>query len=261
MTSPPRIRHCRLVLLAALTLSLGGCGAWRSLPMAMPSLFAMDLVRPGLYVDPAMSPFQREALVAQIDAGRAQAERWWGPLSSTTYVVACVSAACAQRFGSLGERASAFGDLAIRLSPNGLSAALVAHEWSHAELYRRVGGWSRIGDIPRWFDEGVAVIVADEPRHSASHWREVQRLGLPTPGLDELVSRADWIDALRRYGETRGDDPGNHRVVYGAAGHAVRTWLGCARPGALRELVDAVRSGARFETAFRELAPDCGPLR
>lgn len=255
MPMPARLARVGPVLL--LLLMLGGCGSLRSLPMLAPTLFDMEQARAGLYVEPAMSAAQRHALVAQIDAGRTQVERLWGTITTAPYVVACVTAQCAHRFGSFGERASAFGDSAIRLSPDGLGAALVAHEWSHVELYRRVGGWWRVSAIPRWFDEGLAVVVADEARHSADNWREIQRLALVTPALDDLVSRADWLRALRRYGETLGDDPRNRRLVYGKAGHEVRTWLACARPGALHELIAAVRSGASFEAVYRELGPDC----
>ncbi|WP_201494270.1 hypothetical protein [Rubrivivax sp. A210] len=246
----------RSVLLAACALLLAGCGTLNSARMLAPSLSGMEEWRPGLFVEPAMSAAQRQALEQQIALGRAQVERFFGAIVTAPYFVACISFDCARRFGSYGERAAAFGDSAIRLSPDGLQAALVAHEWSHAELYRRVGGWWRISAIPRWFDEGVAVVLADEARHSPANWQEIQRRGLSTPTLDELVTRRDWTEAVRRYGETRAEDPDNLRRVYSTAGHELRGWLACAGREGLAGLLAGVDQGQAFDALYARLG--CG---
>lgn len=246
-------------LLSSSALLLVACGSVNSLRMLSPGSFGMAEVHPKLYVEPAMSVEQRQELEKQILAGRAQVERFYGDIRTTPYFVACVTKECAVRFGSYGERATAFGDQAIRLSPNGLAAPLVAHEWSHAELYRRVGGWLRIGQIPRWFDEGVAVVVANEPRHSEDNWRQIQRRGVPTPALAELISRSDWTAAVRKYGETKGDDPNNLRAVYSTAGHELRRWFSCAGPSGADALLTAVREGESFDVTYRRIGRACLP--
>ncbi|MGI9132970.1 MAG: hypothetical protein ACR2I0_03355 [Rhodoferax sp.] len=210
-----------------------------------------------LYVEPSMPPDQRQALRAEIARGRAQVAQFFGEIRTDPYIVACASTACATRFGSYGERAAAFGDIAIRLSPNGWTAGVVAHEWVHAEVYRRVGGFWRINAIPRWFDEGVAVVVANEPIHSELNWQEIQRRRLPTPTLGTLRTRADWVNALRQYGETKVDDPDNLRVVYSMSGHTLRSWMRCAGPNGVAPLLEAVRGGEDFEAAFARLGGGC----
>jgi len=247
----------RLLALAALagsTLLLSACGALHSARMLSPTSFGLEAAGPTLYVEPAMTAEQRTALQAQIAAGRAQVAAFYGEISTDPYFVACVTFECAQRFGSYGERAAAFGDSAIRLAPNGLAAPLVAHEWSHAELYRRVGGAWRWSAVPRWFDEGLAVVVAGEALHSEANWQEIQRRGLATPPLTALVTRADWTAAVQQYGETQGDVPGNFRVVYTAAGHAVRGWLACAGQAGALALLAAVRKGEAFDGAYVRIA-------
>lgn len=225
--------------------------------MLSPGSFGMDEVNAKLYVEPAMGVEQRQDLQRQIGIGRAQVEHFYGDITTAPCFVACVTAECALRFGSYGERAAAFGASAIRLSHNGLAAALVAHEWSHVELYQRVGGWPRVAQIPRWFDEGVAVAVAGEARHSEANWREIQSRGIPAPALTELVSRSDWNAALIKYGETRPEDPGNLRAVYSAAGHEVRHWLACAGPAGTAALLTAVSEGAAFDSAYRRIGGSC----
>lgn len=259
-----RVQRAGLLLTSLACLSLGGCGLapWlRTLAPGQAGMQAMagtgDL---RVYVEPAMPDGQRAELLRQITLGRAQVQRFWGPLLTAPVFVACSSADCAARFDVLGPRAAAFADQAIRLSPRGLAAPLVAHEWSHAELYRRVGGWWRARSIPRWFDEGLAVLVADEPMHSEANWQAIRQQSLATPRLAELLSFADWARAMPAYGETAGDVPGNLRRVYTTAGHELRRWLACAGPGAAAELLAAVRDGEAFASAYRRLeARHAGP--
>ena len=197
----------RWMVTTTCALLLTACGTARSARMWFPKFTGMDEVNPQLYVEPAMSTEQRQDVQQQIVLGRAQAERFYGSITTTPYFVACMTDECDKRFGSYGTRAAAFGDVAIRLSANGLSAPLVALEWSLVVLFHRVGGWWNARKIPRWFDEGVAVVVADEPRHSEENWHEIQHKGLPVPQLSELVSFRHWgspsIDTARPWAMVR----------------------------------------------------------
>jgi len=248
---------CRALLLGACAVLLAGCGALHSAPMWFPKTSGMDEVTPLLYVEPSMTADQRQELQRQIEIAHATLVAFYGDATATPYFVACLTKACDVRFGSYGQRAAAYGDFAIRLSAEGLSSPLIAHEWSHAELYRRAGGWWSARNVPRWFDEGVAVVVANEPRHSEDNWREIQNRGLPIPKLDELTSFSDWGAAMGRYGETEGDVPGNFHVVYTTAGHEVRTFLSCAGPAGLNALLDALHAGAAFEKAYAAAQTHC----
>ena len=245
------------ILLGACAITSSGCGAIHSARMWFPKAAGLDEVDAQLYVEPAMSVEQRQEVRRQITAGRAAVERFYGDVTTSPYFVACLTPECDDRFGSYGQRAAAYGDLAILLSAKGLSAPLVSHEWSHAELYRRVGGWWYVRKIPRWFDEGVAVVVADEARHSEDNWREIQRRGLSIPQPGSLVSFSDWGDALKKYGETAGDVPGNLHVVYTVAGHEVRMFLSCSGPTGVAAVLDAVRSGSTFDDAYATLGAKC----
>ena len=251
-----------LALVALIAVALSGCGALHGARMAIPGLSGLDEVHPRLYVESSMSSAQRQAVQREIELGRAAVEAFWGGITTAPYFVACVTTDCDVRFGSYGQRAAAYGDIAIRLSPRGMTASLIAHEWSHAELYRRSGGLWHARRIPRWFDEGVAVVVANEPRHSEANWAEIRRLNLPTPALVTLVTFGDWGAAMRAFGETAGDVPGNRHVVYTVAGHAVRTFLACAGPEGIVAILDAVRAGSAFDEAYARVeGRRCDPHR
>lgn len=245
------------LFLAAGAAALTGCGTIHSARMWFPKSFGMAEANPRLYVEPTMTAEQRQEVQRQIDIGRAQVERFYGSLTTTPYFVACISRECDLRFGSYGQPAAAYGDMAIRLWTQRLSAPIVAHEWSHAEFYHLAGGWWYARRIPRWFDEGVAVVLANEARHSEENWQEIQRRGLPMPKFDELISFNDWGVAVNKYGETAGDVPSNLHVVYTTAGHEVRGFLSCTGPAGIVRLLGAVRSGASFDEAYAEAHAKC----
>lgn len=251
------LRMLRWALPGVSAALLTACGTVHSARMWFPKTFGMDEVNTRLYVEPTMTAAQRQELQSQIAIGRAQVERFYGSITATPYVVACVSRECNTNFGSYGQPAASYGDMAIRLWASGRSVPLIVHEWSHAELYHRAGGWWYARKIPRWFDEGVSVVVANEPRHSEENWREIQSRGLPIPTFDELISFGDWGAAVNKYGETAGDVPGNLHVVYTTAGHEVRAFLSCAGSTGLAAVLDAVNAGSAFDDAYAMVGRNC----
>ena len=227
--------------------------------MWIPELSGLEKFAAQLYVEPTLSALQRTALRHEVQQGREAVARFFGEVTTRPYIVACLSKACDQRFGSYGERAAAYGDMAIRLSGQGHSSPLVAHEWTHAEIYSRAGGWWNASRIPRWFDEGVAVVVANEPRHSEENWQLIQNRGLAVPSLDELQTFKEWGIAVRKYGETDSESPDNLRVVYTRAGHEVRQFLKCTGPQGILAVLDAVRAGLSFDQAYANARSGCRP--
>jgi hypothetical protein len=256
---PLRRRPLRAWRLAVLILLPGfvGCSAWSSWRMWVPEASGLQRIDARLHVEPVLSATQVADLQIQIERGRARIEQFYGSVTTQPTIVACGTPDCSARFGSRGDRAAALGASAIRLSHNGRAWPLIAHEWSHAEVYARVGGWWTARRIPRWFDEGLATVVADEAQHSPANWAEIGRRGFATPPMSDLLTFAQWGQALQRYGETRPDDPDNLRIVYSAAAAEVRPWLACAGPGGVLKLLDALREGADFDATYASIGARC----
>ncbi len=53
---------------------------------------------------------------------------------------------------------SPFGTCIV-LGPNGQNVDVMAHEFVHAEIYARLGWMTWVLDMPRWFEEGVSLLV------------------------------------------------------------------------------------------------------
>ncbi len=157
----------------------------------------MEQIAANIYVDSAMPDEARRGLVNNVAEAKSRIAEVYGVAISTPEIVACSTQTCFESFGGGRQRALTFGNQML-LSPRGLTVHIVSHEWSHTEMNARLGWLTRwvLGDLPSWFDEGLAVAVSGEPMHSEEVWQTVEQRGLPRPELTELISNGDWVVLL-----------------------------------------------------------------
>jgi hypothetical protein len=244
-----------LLVAIAVVAALAGCGRQRTLRPLVPWLFGMQRVSAQLWVEPGMPDSTRTALLSDIGLARLRLQRWYGPLRSRPVVVACITARRAQSMGLTGAHAHTLGDAAILAGRDGLAERTVTHEWSHAELYRRLGGLNAgaMVRVPRWFDEGLASAVSEDTASAEAHWRLIEERGVPTPSLNELVTMAQFAAAREAYPPVRLDTLPHLNRVYATMAHEVLGWLRRAGPGAPARLVEAMDSGESFGEAYMRL--------
>lgn len=136
------------------------------------------------------------------------------------------------------------------LSPRALSSTWIAHEWSHVEIFARLGGPR---DVPAWFDEGLAVVLSEEPTQSESVCTVARESGVPIPTIEELITPEQWIDAIGRYQDNT-KNPNRLPVVYAFAGCEVRRWYLLVGHSGLNVLIEQLRAGHTFESAFASIS-------
>lgn len=248
----------RAAFLLLLTLLLGGCSVLRGAQLWAPESAGLERAAPGLYVEASMPVRQRIELVAARAWAEAAIRRTYGEALSAPVVNACASETCYERFGGIGgSKAKIYGNR-ILISPRGLNGHFIAHEWSHAEMHKRLS-LSGYLSLPSWFDEGVAVAISEAPEHSEAHWQYLVSHNVPRPDRAELMSLrslSQWLDAVHRYGEDLNVQRiarGEPRVapVYSAAGHELRPWLAVAGTAGLSRVIDALNNGDDFAMAYR----------
>jgi len=228
----------RLKIVAGCALALGLIGAARTteakqLKAFAPELFGMERVAPKLFVERTMPPEQRRALLTALPAAERRVTAFWGASPEAPVVCACATNDCYHGFGYGPHRGHAFAGRVV-LSPRGLDAVVMAHEWTHVESSSRSG---LLHQLPAWFEEGLAAVASDDPAYTEVEWArlpEAER-ALPLSGLEAL---RDFLRAP-------------HGYARGA--HEVRRWLSRAGKRGLDELYLAVRSGEPFERAYRRL--------
>jgi len=245
------LRFALLGLICLALLGLSACSTLKSAKLLAPATFGMEQIAPRVYVDPKMTEMQRLALTEAITTARQRIHLYYGNVVAEPEIIACSTEQCFQRIGGETARAKSYGAAKMLLSPRGLTAPMIAHEWSHAEFSTRVGGSFAAKDIPRWFDEGLAVLVSNEPTHSEEIWQAINEAGITTPALNELESREKWLTAVKKYGDAATNKE-QYKVVYATAGHEVRHWYRKAGKSGLSQLIEAIRQGKPFIQAYQE---------
>ncbi len=247
-------RFCQGAILSVLLLTswlFTGCSTVKSAKLWAPETFGMIQVAPQIYMEQKVSDDQRESLLKAVNSARQRIHLYFGSLLSKPEIVACVTETCYQSLGGMTSRAKAHGESKILLSPRGLTVPIIAHEWSHVELYTRMDGFFTTSNIPQWFDEGLGVVVSNDPTHSETIWQEVQAQGTLCPDLSDLQSENDWFTATKKYGDAS-LNKAVYNVVYSCAGHEVRRWYRKAGRAGLAHFIETVRFNMTFEQAYSE---------
>lgn len=241
-----RLRVSRLVrwgVVATLTLLAAAVAA---VVVAFPSVvattcpgcFGMEEVEPGIYTGPDATAEQSRTLVGQVAEARARVEEFYGDRQSSPVVLACFDAGCYERIGGGRERGIAVLNRAVMLSPRGLDVGILAHEMSHVELHRRLGGVR--AEVPQWFDEGLAVVAGDDRRYIAAAGSADRCLVCPDGPLP--VSLDEWLRAASADVEE-----------YAKAACAVSNWLAKydSPAQAMGHLIDRLGNGASLVSVLR----------
>jgi hypothetical protein len=189
-----------------------------------PGCYGFARVGDNLYGERRLTAAQRDQLAAMAEEARRRVEAFYGGRESDPRLIACFTDDCYSRIGGGGEKGVAVLDRAVMLSPRGLDAVIASHEVAHVELHQRLDG-----DVPQWFDEGLAVVVSEDPRYLGEHCR------VPFDGPLPQTLPA-WLHAA-------GADP----QVYSRAACRVQRWLDAnGGQAAVLTLIDRLNDGADF---------------
>lgn len=207
--------------------------------LVCPSCFGFERLSDAIYVERSMSDTERTQFRQAMAQGTERVAHFYGELTAEPTVLACASDACSQRLGGGSSRGAAYWTFALRLAPLGLNPVIIAHERSHIELHRRLGLFKFLtGAIPSWFDEGVAVVVSDDPRYLRPAGDGDRCLATTGSSLPQTLP--DWLRAA-----------GRQHDLYAQAACRVARWMEAhGGESAVTALVERVRGGAAFETIY-----------
>jgi hypothetical protein len=210
-----------------------------------------------LVVDPTIDAATRRRLADDFVEARAHVARQLGKREAPDpLVVVCAADACSAHFAGVANRSVVLAPgqrlAGARFKAPRLAIVLVvadaqargtlAHELTHLETRARLGR----GQVPAWFDEGLAVVIGGEPRCTGKEPR----------GIDDL-RRLAHADAWSEYTNV----PGTLIPTYCQAHAEVDAWVRAHGKDKALDLLAQVRDGARFEDVYGAMRtqPD-GPL-
>jgi hypothetical protein len=204
-----------------------------------PGCYGLTELRPGVYAEQGLSGEQRARVSQVVEAARQRVSDFYGGRLGSPKLLVCLTEECYQRIGGGKERGIAVLNRSVMLSPRGLDPVIASHELSHVELHERIGGGA---DVPQWFDEGLAVVVSNDPRYLAPDSAPDRCLTEPTGPLP--VTLGEWLHAASQ-------DPG----TYAKSACQVSRWLRQnGDRAALRTLIKGLDNGDPF-TALVKITP------
>ncbi|MBY0573580.1 MAG: hypothetical protein K2P84_07855 [Undibacterium sp.] len=253
------MRGLLAVMLVMLAVLLSGCSTLRGGRLLAPETFGFERVTDKVYIEAGADAATRTLLQDEIRRAEQAMQVTYGAALSQPVFHACLSEQCLYHFGGEGTFAKAYGNR-ILLSRRGLNWHFIAHEWSHAELVKRLDllAWR---EMPQWFDEGLAVAVSEAPEHAEQHWQYLDAHGIAKPNRDELLTLkklAQWLAAGERYqdgknAERRSRGEQEIHALYAAAGHEVRPWFAQVGTAGLLALIAQLNAGIDFADTYPQI--------
>ena len=220
------------VLLLGLLVSFTQPGTHRVLS---PGSFGLTEVADRVWTD---APERAGEIVGLVETSRERVGSFFGDAPSNPTLILCATRTCARDFG-IGGNGLSIADLAVMVSPGGLTVGTLTHEMTHSRLHRSMGLRNLVDHpFPTWFDEGLATYVAGHPR-----W----------PGRTTAEARArvrqtshfwQWGDTMRELGVGR---------AYAAAAAEVAQMEALAGRSGLLELIARAEAGEDFEILESEI--------
>jgi hypothetical protein len=195
---------------------------------ACPECYGLSSVGSGAYAE--QDDLRYRQIMTMADQ---QITMFYGSRISHPRVLLCATDSCYHRIGGGPAQGQAIRGWSVLLPPSALNVTIATHELAHLEFHARLG--SARSQVPRWFDEGLAVVVSNDRRY----------LGPPGPDRCRLpydqavtITTEDW--------RTVGADGDDLRDLEAAC--VVNRWL--SRNGgspAVLDLITRLRAGRPFD--------------
>lgn len=168
--------------IAVVLVSAGFITLFKPARVLVPQVAGMTCVSDVLCLDDPAFASEAAALRA---AALVQVSARLGPFETPPRVLFCRHAGCFNRFGDPRIKAQNVGRFGMVINATGWSQHIVAHEMIHQRQSEVLGTIAVAYTLPRWFIEGMAYSLSDDPRAT-----------LPMPQLDTYRTRFNaWAAA------------------------------------------------------------------
>src|SRR5579863_7732811 len=214
---------------------------------ACPRCFGLSKAADGVYVESAMSPATRAHTAGVMSAAEQSIATFFGEERFKPRTLICSTDGCYHRIGGApGSGTGTLGSFALVVSPEAVNKVAVTEALAHVELRGRVGAWKmEMGAVPEWFEEGLAVVVADDPLfiEPPSHVDRCLAGSFP----DMPATPSEWRDELEQEGD----------VLYAQSACQTVMWIQShGGPPGVAALLGKLADGQPFDTLYREGVAD-----
>jgi hypothetical protein len=193
-----------------------------------------------MYFSPDTPEEKKEILHRLIDLGSERVAEFWGQKTCNPKYIYCDSDEEFEKFSS-SPTAPAVATLKlgsyIIIREQGLDPDIIAHEISHAELYKRIGFYHTHFNVPAWFNEGLAMQVDHRNYFSEDTLRTK---------TDNFRNLPD-IFHLQTGSQFQSGDQEQIKLNYLTAKHEVKQWYTREK---LEQFIRDIKANMAFEEAY-----------
>ncbi|HEX6550046.1 MAG TPA: hypothetical protein VF117_05180 [Gammaproteobacteria bacterium] len=209
-----------------------------------PRCFGFVRIEQGVFVERSMPPADRAATLKRLNAAEDRVAKFYGTVEYRPRILVCKTDACFQEIGGGSAQVGSIGSFVLLVSPRAENVVLMSHELSQIELVGRIGVIrSFIGAVPAWFNQGVDVLVSDDPYYLAPAGKYHDRcVAEPSGNLpNDMVV---WVQQANR-----------DVLLYAVAACRVDRWMiKRGGPVAVNALLRQIADGTAFDKAYGEIA-------
>jgi len=243
-----------LTLLLLFIVTLAGCTELKRVKVLLPhSLVGMKKVSSHFYVEKSMTEENQKKIEDTIPEAKEYVADIYGNVITEPIIYACQTKDCANSLGLVGKEIGVrlLGHIILtnRAFDKTLARGLISHEWSHEELYKRIGGfWHWYKEMPMWFDEGLATLTMQKiSRYDKRAWQRIIDEKIPYPKQGELVSWSQWNKSCQIYLIDE-----SIVVPYATSRHIIFPWYNKVGQQGLVRLLDGIKNGEKFEELYKK---------
>lgn len=159
-----------------------------------PQCFGFESNGKQVYVQRSMPAGERLRVRRALAFAEERIRDFYGDTGIYPLILVCATQKCIHSIGGGDSTSGSVGSFVMILGPQGASIIEMTHELSRIEVSKRIGIFHTVmGSVPAWFDEGVAVLVSNDPAYIAPANAEDGRC-LARTNRDLPVDMQLWVD-------------------------------------------------------------------
>lgn len=203
----------------------------------------MKQITHNVYVEPDISESEQAEVIHFVQTSAEKVKSLFGQKESIPVVIYAKSNETLEKYADsdIGQTYYYPWNNYIVIGPRGSNVNVIAHEFTHAELRKRLKNSSK---VPVWFDEGLAAMVDGRFTDYEKTW-STQTNGGKEPVDFKLLDSHSAFQAKA-----------TSTMNYELACYEVSRWYGIVGTPGLLQLIDSLNEGEDFSAVYKEIESD-----
>ncbi|WP_173275993.1 hypothetical protein [Paenibacillus sp. NEAU-GSW1] len=193
-----------------------------------------------VYVEPDMNENEKTELINIVQTAAKKVEALFGQRESTPITIYAKSKKALKKYANtnIGQTYYFPWNNYIVIGTNGFNEHVIAHEFTHAELRKRLKNSSK---VPVWFDEGLAAMIDGRYSDNETVWNNQTNNGKNPINFNLLDTHSAFLPNAQSH------------INYELACYEVSRWYGVVGTSGLIKLIDDLNEGGHFDDHYKAI--------